>query len=59
MYTEVSISVAMKEVRNGKSVYKTAKKYHMSTSMLRKRYKKFWSTSKKSTIQLLAAVLKQ
>ena len=36
LYTESSINTVI-EVCNGKPVYKTAKKYHMSTSMLRKR----------------------
>ena len=39
LYTESSINAAIEKVRNGKPVYKTAKKYHMSTSMLRKRAK--------------------
>ena len=37
LYTELSINTTIEELRNGKPVYKTAKKYHMSTSMLRKR----------------------
>ena len=37
LYTGSSINGIIEEVRNGKLVYKTAKKYHMSTSMLRKR----------------------
>ena len=36
LYTESSISAAIDEVCNCKPVYKRAKKYHMSTSMLRK-----------------------
>ena len=36
LYTESSINAAI-EVFNGKPVYKTAKKYNISTSMLRKR----------------------
>ena len=37
LYTESSINTTIEELRNGKPVYKTSKKYHMSTSMLRKR----------------------
>ena len=37
LYTESSINTTIEELRNGKPVYKTAKKYRMSTSMLRKR----------------------
>ena len=37
LYTESSINTTIEELCNGKPVYKTAKKYHMSTSMLRKR----------------------
>ena len=37
LYTESSINATIEGVRNGKLVYKTAKKYHMPTSMLRKR----------------------
>ena len=36
-YTEASIATAVEEVKNGATVYKTAKKYHMSISMLRNR----------------------
>ena len=35
LYTETSINAVIEEVHNGKPVYKTAKKYHMSNSMLR------------------------
>ena len=37
LYTEASIATAVEEVKNGATVYKTAKKYHMSISMLRNR----------------------
>lgn len=37
LYTELSIATAVQEVQHGATVYKTAKKYHCSTSMLRKR----------------------
>lgn len=37
LYTEASVTVAIEEVENGASVRSTANKYHMSTSMLRKR----------------------
>lgn len=37
LYTETSIAAAIEEVKHGGTVYKTAKKYHMSISMLRKR----------------------
>lgn len=37
LYTEASIQVAIEEVKNGASVRSTAKKYHISVSMLRKR----------------------
>ena len=37
LYTAASVNVAIEEVRSGKTVYKTAKKYHMSISMLRNR----------------------
>ncbi|KAG0729343.1 hypothetical protein GWK47_030577 [Chionoecetes opilio] len=37
LYTETSIQVAIEEVNAGASVRSTAKKYHISTSMLRKR----------------------
>lgn len=37
LYTEASINAAIEEVKHGSTVYKTAKKYHMSISMLRKR----------------------
>ena len=40
LYTESSINAAIEEVCNGKPVYKTAKNYNMSTSMLRKRVMK-------------------
>ena len=36
LYTESSINAAIEEVCNGKPVYKTAKNYNMSISMLRK-----------------------
>ncbi|KAK3858093.1 hypothetical protein Pcinc_035690 [Petrolisthes cinctipes] len=37
LYTEASIQVAIEEVNSGASVRSTAKKYHMSASMLRQR----------------------
>lgn len=37
LYTEAAVTVAIEEVENGASVRSTAKKYHMSTSMLRRR----------------------
>ncbi|KAK4321747.1 hypothetical protein Pmani_007485 [Petrolisthes manimaculis] len=37
LYTEAEIQVAIEEVNAGASVRSTAKKYHMSTSMLRQR----------------------
>ncbi|KAG0713046.1 hypothetical protein GWK47_017093 [Chionoecetes opilio] len=37
LYTETSIQVAIEEVNAGASVRSTAKKYHISTSMVRKR----------------------
>ena len=36
LYTESWTKAAIEEVHNGKPVYKTAKKYDTSTSMLRK-----------------------
>ena len=37
LYTDLSISTAVAEVQQAATVYKTAKKYHCSISMLRKR----------------------
>ena len=37
LYTEATINTAISEVEGGATVYKTAKKYHMSISMLRRR----------------------
>lgn len=38
LYTEASVAAAIQEVADGATERSTAKKYHMSTFMLRQRY---------------------
>ena len=52
LYTEASINAAINEVINiNRTVYKTAKKYHMSISMLRRVLEKQGLITRKKTRQ--------